>query len=291
MLDLTTIAFVSGLIPDPLKFHGLSFHLRGPIAKALADGKLSAEDLPFAVEALPDGLVPIEGRMFPLKDTLARIVSDGKFGLDDLLTAFAAWSGSAPAPRPNPVPAPGPVPPLVVSPPRPAPGGGLSVAQLKVRITRVTVSEPGRSDARTLAFTLASGPGGRQVIVLAASAGHDFLDDGSRINLDAGVEDMDGVGILIDEENNPELMGKLRWRARDIETGELLGQIGGAGMEDNQHIEGMVHFLDPKPEKGEGMWRRSGGMSVTAAVRAKCGFEVGFDGGKLCLGPVTPGVN
>lgn len=254
--------------------------------------------LPFLYLVAPETL-KLGNKLFPLREQIRLALVDGDFDAEDLTRAVGAWLAApevhgTPAPGPVTVPppaAPGaPTTPPVTVPPRPV--GGLNVAALVVKITRVTVSEPGRTgDARTIPFDLVPGPDGRDLIVLQPGAGHDHLDDGSKINLDAGVEDMDGDGILIDAAHNPELLGKLRWRARDLETGELLGQIGGAGMEDNEHIEGLVHFVDPAPPKPPGQWRRSGGMSVTAAVRAKCGFEVGFDGGKLCLGPITPKVN
>lgn len=146
----------------------------------------------------------------------------------------------------------------------PTPAAGV----LTVEITRVTVSGPRRNDAADIPFHVE--PGG--LIVLDGDT--TSLDDGSVLNFDAGIR-RDGVGILVDEANNPELLGAIRWEARALETGKLVGAIGGSGMYPWQptphpsYVDGDVHFLDPRPSKGEGMWRRSGGMSVTCAVRTQ----------------------
>ena len=79
-------------------------------------------------------------------------------------------------------------------------------------------------------------------------------------------------------------MGMLRWRAEDP-AGLMVGAIGGKGINNDAHVEGLAHFMNPAYPKPPGQWMRSGGMSVTVALRTKASFYVGFAGGREA-GPI-----
>ena len=75
-----------------------------------------------------------------------------------------------------------------------------------------------------------------------------------------------------------ELLGRFRFEALTPDGKNVLGAIGGNGIDDNAHVEGPVHWLDPDPSKGPGAWRRSGGVWAQCAVRQRCTFVISCDG-------------
>lgn len=275
MVDLSQIVavlpLIASFIPEPLKVYGFSLHLRQAIIKALGDGKLDAKDLPFAVEALPDGLVPIQGRLFPLKDTLVRIIADGKFTVDDLLTAYSAWSGAPLAPVVFPPVGPPPRPTPEV-PPVPAPAG----PQAPPAIERVFPDEltlgvhhiaaPSQSGVPQATIPHGFDANGR----LVRTDGVDSLTERTTIWLDLGVR-ANGQGLRIDKDprktppgevNHPEFLGRQVYRAYDVASGKLVASIGGKGLDDLAHFEDGASFV---PQR----YFESGGMSANLRLKGR----------------------
>lgn len=216
MTDLQTVLPLLALIPEPLKIGHFTFHARGPLQKALANGKLDKADLPFAPELLPDEPLPIAGKMIPAKAMLLGVLADGKFGPDDLLRILAAWSGAPPAPV-APAPAPVTPPVIAIAPdppaiPRPLYPSGLSI--------NFEITDP-FGDTRP--YELVEHEDHYEVKL---GGGTSNLPLRSRIDLSAGYLDATGKPFRFEDQVPPalHLYNTARWVSRGI-SGPGAGRV------------------------------------------------------------------
>lgn len=223
----------------------------------------------------------IGGKKYPLRSELDHIISDGDVDLEDFLHAYQLWNDAAAESPSTPLPGSGGGTSVPQQPTQP----GIKVARIELRIEDFT--GPLRSGAPELLYSL---HGEQIVLAMPPDENGDkqtTIDDGSRLSVGAYLYDESGRGIRYDldplgtppgETNHPEFLGRVRFEAHDPKTGELLGAIGGGGLDDSKHVEGPVHFLDPAPPKAPGSWRRSGGAWVTMAIRKQCRVKATLDG-------------
>lgn len=244
------------------------------LQNALDHHDTSKPDVSFDLGGLAKSLAPMLAQAL-----VAKVLSDPEI----VAKLFGGlFGGQRPTVEPPAAPAPS-------APTKPAASVTPDAIELELR----SVSGPRRNGAPTIPYRLADGG----LIVL--TEGHDALDDGSILNFDAGIS-ANGVGLRVDldpaktpagQKNHPELLGKIRFVARDAESGDVLAAIGGPGAS----IRSADDYTADNVEDGAAFvphrWAETGGMSVALVIKRKGGPVVvsAEIGAEETQGFTTPG--
>lgn len=220
---------------------------------------------------IPEHVV-LGGKIVNARTDALAMLEDGRLDVADLLAELARFAEAPPAPAGS-----------GGGSPRPGTPSG-SVARVTRIVARVSLFSPPRLQRAPVPFKLAFGLDAEQIVLdyppdPTTGDRQTSLWRGSRLKLEADYFDQQGNPLRIDldpamtpagQTNHPEFLGIFRFEAWSLDGKRLLGSIGGAGLDNNAHVEGPVHWLDPDPEKGPGAWRRSGGVYAECSLTEQC---------------------
>lgn len=234
----------------------------------------------------------IGGKIVDVREDLLAIIADGDIDAADVFEQIARMKADPPSKRGGGEagggePAGGPH----------GSGEGDEATRIGRIKARVLLFGPKRGDKplEPLEYTLEDTDvkGAKRIVLDRAAPNGDrqtSLDDGSKVRVEIDVFDQHDNPLRIDldpsetpagQVNHPEFLGRFRFTAYD-RNGDLLAMIGGHGMDEPRPFErNGTRWLDPNvsanPGKGEGFWRRSGGMVAEVVVRERCSIVVSHD--------------